>query len=142
MICSKQKESWLEMKQWKNIFMNDFMKMFRNIRKYILRNIHQRWSFRKGALRKFAKFPRKHVWQSLFFNKMVVWDCNFIKKETLAQVISCEFCEISKNSLRKKPMMVYYRICRHEGLDCCEKKPLSQTLSYQICEIWQSIIYF
>ena len=23
--------------------------------------------------------------------------CNFIKKETLAQVFSCEFCEISKN---------------------------------------------
>ena len=25
-------------------------------------------------------------------------DCNFIKKETLAHVFSCEFCEISKNS--------------------------------------------
>ena len=25
--------------------------------------------------------------------------CNFIKKETLAQVFSCEFCEISKNTL-------------------------------------------
>ena len=24
--------------------------------------------------------------------------CNFTKKETLAQVFSCEFCEISKNS--------------------------------------------
>ena len=23
--------------------------------------------------------------------------CNFIKKETLAQVLSCEFCETSKN---------------------------------------------
>ena len=23
-------------------------------------------------------------------------NCNFIKKETLAQVFSCEFCEISK----------------------------------------------
>ena len=23
--------------------------------------------------------------------------CNFIKKETLAQVFSCEFCKISKN---------------------------------------------
>ena len=29
--------------------------------------------------------------------------CNFIKKETLAQVFSCEFCEIYKNTL-------YYRI--------------------------------
>ena len=24
--------------------------------------------------------------------------CNFIKKETLAQVFPCEFCEISKNT--------------------------------------------
>ena len=24
--------------------------------------------------------------------------CNFIKKETLSQVFSCEFCEISKNT--------------------------------------------
>ena len=24
--------------------------------------------------------------------------CNFIKKETLAQLLSCEFCEISKNT--------------------------------------------
>ena len=24
--------------------------------------------------------------------------CNFIKKESLAQVFSCEFCEISKNT--------------------------------------------
>ena len=24
--------------------------------------------------------------------------CNFIKKETLAQVFSCDFCEISKNT--------------------------------------------
>ena len=25
--------------------------------------------------------------------------CNFIKKETLAQVFSCEFCKIFKNTL-------------------------------------------
>ena len=25
--------------------------------------------------------------------------CNFIKKETLAQVVSCEFCEISRTTL-------------------------------------------
>ena len=25
--------------------------------------------------------------------------CNFIKKETLAQMLSCEFCEISKSAL-------------------------------------------
>ena len=33
---------------------------------------------------------------SLFFNKVA--GTLFIKKETLAQVFSCEFCEISKNT--------------------------------------------
>ena len=32
--------------------------------------------------------------------------CNFIKKETLAQVFSCEFCEISKNTyLYRRPLV-------------------------------------
>ena len=34
-----------------------------------------------------------------FLCKKVPKACNFIKKETLAQVFSCEFCEISKNTL-------------------------------------------
>ena len=32
--------------------------------------------------------------------------CNFIKKETLAQVFSCEFCEISKNIFYYRPPLV------------------------------------
>ena len=55
---------------------------------------------KKGRLRNFAKFTGKHLRQSLFFNKVADLRpeaCNFIKKETLAQVFSCEFCEISKN---------------------------------------------
>ena len=32
--------------------------------------------------------------------------CNFIKKETLAQVFSCEFCEISKNTFYYKTSLV------------------------------------
>ena len=41
---------------------------------------------KKGVLRNFAKFTGKHLCQSLFF-----------KKETLVQIFSCKFCEISKN---------------------------------------------
>ena len=51
---------------------------------------------KNGVLRNFAKFTGKHLCQSLFFNKVAGGACNFIKKETLAQVFSCEFCEISK----------------------------------------------
>ena len=38
--------------------------------------------------------------------KLQALACNFIKKETLAVVFSCEFCEISKNtfSYRTPPM--------------------------------------
>ena len=45
-----------------------------------------------GVLKKFAKLAGKHLCQSLLA-------CKFIKKETVAQVFSCEFCEISKNTL-------------------------------------------
>ena len=61
------------------------------------RSSHWRCSVRKGVLRNFAKFTGKHLCQSLLFNN-VPGPCNFIKKETLAQVFSCEFCEISKNT--------------------------------------------
>ena len=32
--------------------------------------------------------------------------CNFIKKETVAQVFSCEFCEIFKNTVFTKQFQV------------------------------------
>ena len=41
---------------------------------------------KKGILRNFAKFTGKHMCQ---------------KKETLAQVFSCEFCKIYKNTFSK-----------------------------------------
>ena len=41
---------------------------------------------KKGVLKNFKKFTGKHLCQSLF-----------IKKETLAKVFSCEFCEIFRN---------------------------------------------
>ena len=55
---------------------------------------------RKGVLTNFAKFTGKHLCQSLFFNKGAGLRpaTLFIKKETLAQVFSGEFFEISKKS--------------------------------------------
>ena len=55
------------------------------------RSSHQRCSVRKDVVRNFAKFTRKHLG---VFNK--------VKKETLTQVFSCEFCEISKNTFFTK----------------------------------------
>ena len=45
--------------------------------------------WKKGFLRNFTKFTEKRLRQILFFN-------NEIQKLTLAQVFSCEFCEITK----------------------------------------------
>ena len=58
-------------------------------------------SVTEGLLKNFEKFTGKHLCQGLSLNKIAGWDaeaCNFIKKETLAQVFSCEFCEIYKNT--------------------------------------------
>ena len=60
----------------------------------IFRSSHQRCSVRKGVRRNFVIFTGKHLCQSLFFDKVA----NFIEIETLAQIFSCEFCEISKNT--------------------------------------------
>ena len=51
------------------------------------------WKLEVVAQRCFVK-KVKYLCQSLLFKK----GCNFIKKETLAQVFSCKFCEISKNT--------------------------------------------
>ena len=56
----------------------------------LLRNLQKQPPevFCKKRCWNFAKFTGKHLSQVLFFNK----------KDTLAQVFSCEFCEISKNT--------------------------------------------
>ena len=54
---------------------------------------------KKGVLKDFLKFTGKHLCLTLFFNKvagLIVY--NFVEKETLAQVFSWEFYEISKNT--------------------------------------------
>ena len=50
------------------------------------------------VLKNFARFTGKHQCQNLFYNKVACLGCNFIKKETLTYVLSCEFGKIFKNS--------------------------------------------
>ena len=54
--------------------------------------------WKKGVVRNFAKFIGKHLCQSLFFNKDTDLRPVTLLKKTLAQVFSCEFCEISKKT--------------------------------------------
>ena len=53
---------------------------------------------KKGDHRNFAKFAGKHLYQSLFFNKVAGLEASY-KKETLTKVFSCKFCEIFKNTV-------------------------------------------
>ena len=62
----------------------------------INRSNHQRCSIEIGVLENFAKFTGKHLWQNLFFNKVA--GLQLIKKETVAQMFSCEFSEIFRNT--------------------------------------------
>ena len=65
---------------------------FRHFRRNsTLRSSHQRCSIRKGLLRNFAKFTGTCAKVSFLIKLQE-------KKETLARVFSCEFCEISKNT--------------------------------------------
>ena len=66
-----------------------------------LEAVAQRCSVRKGVLRNFAKLTGKHLNQSLKPEA-----CNFVKKKTLSQVFSCEFCEISKNTFSYRTYLV------------------------------------
>ena len=66
--------------------------------KGMFKSSHRRCSMKKGVLKNFAKSTGKHLSQSIFFNKVAGLTCIFIKKETLAQVSSCEFCEIFQNT--------------------------------------------
>ena len=58
----------------------------------------------KGVLKNSSKITGKHLWQSLFFNKVAgLRPATLLKKETLTQVFSCKFCETFINSF-------FYRI--------------------------------
>ena len=68
-------------------------------RQIIHRSIRPEVFCKKGVLKNFTKFTAKHLGQSLFFFYICrPQACNFIKKETLAQVFSWEFCQTFKNT--------------------------------------------
>ena len=58
------------------------------------RSSNQKCSIKNVFLNNFAKFKGKHLCQSLFLSTVAY---NFIKKESLVQMFSCEFYEIFKN---------------------------------------------
>ena len=61
---------------------------------YKIRTCYSNFTVRNFSGVLHALLPK--FWESFYKNQ---WDnCSFIKKETLAQAFSCEFCEISKDT--------------------------------------------
>ena len=56
-------------------------------------------------------FHKKKLLSEILQNSQV---CNFIKKETTAQVFSCEFCEISKNAFFTEHLRATYSVTQQE----------------------------
>ena len=77
------------------------------------RSSQQRWSIKRDAfIKNFAKFTGKHMCQSLCFNKVV---SIALKKQTLVQVFSCEFCKIFKNSFLKNSVQLLLVECKYNN---------------------------
>ena len=78
---------------------------------------HQRCSIKKGFLKISQKFTENTCARVSFLIKLKEPEaCNFIQKETLAQVFSCEFCGISKNTFTE-----HLRTTTSKCLEICGK---------------------
>ena len=80
-----------------------------------LRSSHRRCSVRKGVFGNFAKFTAKHLFQSLFFNKVA----------GLERVFSCEFYEISKNTISQNNFGRLLRKTSSQMFDWVLDRPLT-----------------
>ena len=86
--------------------------------KTVFRSSHRSCSVKKDAFKNSRKFTGKHLCKSLFFNKV-------IKKETLVQVFSCEFCGISK---KRTPLGISFwmrNVIKKKKIYICILKRLS-----------------
>ena len=93
-----------------------------NFRLITLRSTRTEMLSNKAAFKTLSKLTEKHLCQSLFFNQVselinlhfvfCLSQCyihktwNFIKKGTLTQVFSCDFCIISKKNFLNRTYLV------------------------------------
>ena len=85
------------------------------------RSSHQRCSIKNPGLKNFAKLTGKHLYPSLFFNKVCFNKVSFIKKQILVQVFSYEFCQISENTFFKEHLWTTASVRWHSWFssNCC-----------------------
>ena len=88
------------------------------------------FQIKKDVLKNFAKFTGKYLCQSHFFSKLQA--CNFIKKEILAQVFSCEFCEMFKNTFFTEHLRTTVSVPREFSFFCSETKLLAFNILHKL----------
>ena len=77
---------------------------------------------KEGVFKKIAKSRRKHM---VIVIELQASACNFIKKETLTRVFSCEFSEILKNNFFTEQKSKDFLIpLSNASKDLCDKRPL------------------
>ena len=91
---------------------------------------------KKVVLRNFAKFTGNQLCQNLFFNRPEA--CNFIEKETLAQVFSCEFCEFFQNTFSWGTPLVAASESRFECKQTILITHFAELLQVCTCFTWYS----
>ena len=85
-ICNKMFRGF-----WENRFSKIFSSMFQKQPPEVF--------YKKGVIKNFSKFAGNNCARITFIKLQAwTWACNFIKKDTLAQMLSCEFCETFKNT--------------------------------------------
>ena len=89
-------------------------------------------SIKKDVLKNFAKFTWKHLCNRVSFLIKLQK-----KKETLAQVFSCEFCRICKNTFlyRTPPEDCFWMTWYHSNINECENISYDEINE---CGVWKS----
>ena len=76
--------------------------------------------YKNCVLRNFAKFTGKHLCQSFLSDKVAGCVLNFTRKQTLAQVFSCKFSKIPKNTFSDRTPQEAPRLASYDYM--CDKR--------------------
>ena len=90
---------------------------------------------KKGVLRNFVKLTGKHPCESPFLIKLQTSALQLYLKKTLAQVLPCEFREISKNTFfHRKPLVAASELTQNSTLRVTKHSHITSKLSKNIFE--------
>ena len=95
------------------------------------RSSYWRCSVRIGVRRNFAKFSGKHLWQSLFFNKVAGWGDCFWSFSCLLLKILCLFDFNRKMKWKKRNTMMKFKyLIFCSSIDLFHVKDFKRNLAY------------